>query len=108
MLLKVSFENKNTKVFQLFSKIVFILFYSKLNHFRWIVFYKFLEFSKLFFSNRFLIILQFSDNFVHFKRLEGGVYFVKSLPITKSGKIVRHLVTEMAINLWEMRKNVSI
>ncbi|XP_055309667.1 uncharacterized protein LOC129573305 [Sitodiplosis mosellana] len=45
------------------------------------------------------------DNFAPYKHLQGGVYFVDSLPLTNSGKVVRHLVTEMAINLYDKQKN---
>lgn len=41
-------------------------------------------------------------HFADFQKLRGGVYFVDSLPLTPSGKILRREVKRIAI---EMHKN---
>lgn len=41
------------------------------------------------------------DEFADYKRLRGGVYFVNSMPLTASGKIVRRLVKEQAIEMYK-------
>ncbi|XP_031627698.1 4-coumarate--CoA ligase 1-like [Contarinia nasturtii] len=41
-----------------------------------------------------------TDNFADYKRLRGGVYFVDTLPLTPSGKILRRCVRETAIKLY--------
>lgn len=56
------------------------------------VFIQFLEVFYIFYT----ILGTFSDH----KRLEGGVYFVNSLPVTDSGKIIRHLVAKDAIEFY--------
>lgn len=47
---------------------------------------------------KFLFI--YLDNFTDYKRLRGGVYFVDSLPLTPSGKILRRCVKEIAIEMF--------
>uniref|UniRef100_A0A182SEN4 AMP-dependent synthetase/ligase domain-containing protein n=1 Tax=Anopheles maculatus TaxID=74869 RepID=A0A182SEN4_9DIPT len=42
-----------------------------------------------------------ADAVTDFKQLRGGVFFVDSLPMTPSGKIVRRRCKEMAIGLYE-------
>ena len=44
----------------------------------------------------------FVEYFADYKRLRGGVYFVDSLPLTPSGKVMRRKVKDIAI---EMHKN---
>lgn len=46
----------------------------------------------------FLICL---DSFSDHKRLRGGVYFMDTIPLTASGKIIRRVVKNMAIELYE-------
>lgn len=41
-----------------------------------------------------------SDNFADYKQLRGGVYFVQSLPLTPSGKVLRRCVKELAIKMY--------
>lgn len=48
------------------------------------------------FSSRFSLN---SDHFADYCKLRGGVYFVDSLPVTPSGKILRRKVREQAYNL---------
>lgn len=46
------------------------------------------------------------SNYSDAKQLRGGVYFVKTLPRTSSGKVQRNLVQKIAIELFnEKRKN---
>ncbi|XP_055309666.1 probable 4-coumarate--CoA ligase 1 [Sitodiplosis mosellana] len=45
-----------------------------------------------------------ANTFSEHKRLEGGVYFVDSLPVTDSGKIVRHLVAKDAVEFYSSTK----
>lgn len=42
-----------------------------------------------------------SDNFADYKKLRGGVYFVQSLPLTASGKVLRRCVKELAIEMYK-------
>lgn len=49
---------------------------------------------------------QFSGVFAHYKRLDGGVYFIDMLPMTASGKIARHLVKMIAVEMFNERKNI--
>lgn len=53
--------------------------------------------SKLEFSFFFFL----TDYFVDYKRLRGGVYFIDSLPLTPSGKVMRRKVKEIAIEMHE-------
>lgn len=43
----------------------------------------------------------YTDYFVDYKRLRGGVYFVSELPLTPSGKVMRRKVKEIAIEMHE-------
>ncbi|XP_031621710.1 4-coumarate--CoA ligase 1-like isoform X2 [Contarinia nasturtii] len=45
------------------------------------------------------VIKLVDDHFADYCKLRGGVYFVESLPMTPSGKILRRKVREMASNL---------
>lgn len=45
-------------------------------------------------------------NYSEEKHLRGGVYFVDSLPYNASGKIYRHIVQKMVIELFNARKNL--
>lgn len=47
-----------------------------------------------------LNFLIYLDNFADYKKLRGGVYFVDALPLTPSGKVIRRLVKEIAIKLY--------
>ncbi|XP_035907960.1 4-coumarate--CoA ligase 3-like [Anopheles stephensi] len=50
------------------------------------------------------IVDAMADTVTDFKRLRGGVFFVDSLPMTPSGKIVRRRCKEMAIALYEAER----
>lgn len=41
------------------------------------------------------------DNFADYKRLRGGVYFLKSFPMTPSGKVLRRRVKDIVAQLYE-------
>ncbi|XP_037033669.1 4-coumarate--CoA ligase 1-like [Bradysia coprophila] len=45
-----------------------------------------------------------ADHFTDYKQLRGGVYFVDAIPLTPSGKVVRRVVKELAIELYNKRK----
>ncbi|XP_037030798.1 luciferin 4-monooxygenase-like [Bradysia coprophila] len=45
-----------------------------------------------------------SNHFAYTKRLQGGVYFVDSLPMTATGKIARRSVAEIALDLVKNQK----
>lgn len=49
------------------------------------------------------IVSILNENLTDMKTLCGGIYFVKELPMTPSGKIQRRLVKELANELY--RKN---
>lgn len=48
-----------------------------------------------------IVYFIFADQFADYKRLRGGVYFVDSMPLTASGKVLRRRVKEMAIEFYE-------
>lgn len=43
------------------------------------------------------------DTMPNYKQLRGGVYFVKSLPLTSTGKVIRRGVKEIAIKMYNQR-----
>lgn len=45
--------------------------------------------------------LHSSGNLADYKKLRGGIYFVDDFPLTPSGKIVRRLIRDMAVGLYE-------
>lgn len=47
------------------------------------------------------IFLRISDHFADYKRLRGGVYFLNSLPLTPSGKVLRRVVRDMVAKMYE-------
>lgn len=44
------------------------------------------------------------SNYSDAKQLRGGVYFVKTLPRTSSGKVQRNLVQKIAIELYKEKR----
>lgn len=49
------------------------------------------------------MIINIPDEFSPAKHLKGGVYFVQQLPRTVTGKVQRHLVQKMAIDMYNER-----
>lgn len=53
-------------------------------------------------------VLKYLDGkFMDFKKLRGGVYFVDDLPRTPSGKVLKRLVKEIAVELYSKRHAVA-
>lgn len=48
-----------------------------------------------------------NKNFADSSKLRGGVYFVDSLPHTATGKLQRHLVQKIAIELFNARRSLQ-
>ncbi|XP_031634448.1 4-coumarate--CoA ligase 2-like [Contarinia nasturtii] len=44
------------------------------------------------------------NHFAHCKRLQGGVYFVDSIPMTETGKFARRSAIQLGIGLYNQRK----
>lgn len=57
-------------------------------------------FLKIAFNDDTFNLFIYLDHFADYKRLRGGVYFVESLPLTPSGKVIRRYVKEIAIKLY--------
>ena len=51
----------------------------------------------------FIHFFVYLDHFADYCKLRGGVYFVDSLPLTPSGKMLRRKVKEIAIELYNAR-----
>lgn len=58
-------------------------------------------------ANMLILFFLHLDTFAHYKRLQGGVYFVDSLPMTSTGKIARILVTGIAIGLYNKKNRCN-
>lgn len=52
-----------------------------------------------------ILSVAFTENFLNFKRLHGGAYFVDSLPMTTNGKIKRLEARAIAEKMAEQKRH---